>query len=187
MCNDPAAGRVGTDSTEVSGRCPKFAESRSRFSPGTRRGAKAVIDSQGSCGEAAGTRTQDPRLKRPMLYRLSYRPLRPVLRLFYPTLIKPRCSKSHELGLGFRRAVFRKLKQSANFLLPRNCWENKHLCRLPGHSAVPPVAGNSIATASPGLALCACSRPLCSRTARRAMASPRPVPPLVRLRSACTR
>ncbi len=26
------------------------------------------------CGEAAGTRTQDPRLKRPLLYRLSYRP-----------------------------------------------------------------------------------------------------------------
>ena len=29
-----------------------------------------------SCGEAAGTRTQDPRLKRPLLYRLSYRPVK---------------------------------------------------------------------------------------------------------------
>jgi hypothetical protein len=50
--------------------------------------------------------------------------------------------------------------------------------RLTVHAAT----GNSISTNSPGLAFRACSLPLCSSTARRAMASPRRVPPLARSR-----
>ena len=49
---------------------------------GTRRGrpSRSCVDqlvakSRGwKCGEAAGTRTRDPRLKRPLLYQLSYHP-----------------------------------------------------------------------------------------------------------------
>ena len=48
-------------------------------------------------------------------------------------------------------------------------------------------SGNSMVTSNPGCAFCAVSLPLCNCTERRAMARPRPRPPLARLRSESTR
>jgi len=57
-----------------------------------------------------------------------------------------------------------------------------------GRGAPPPsFTGSSISTSNPGFAFLARIDPLCSSMARRAMDSPRPIPPLARSRSDSTR